>query len=48
MWYLGDNRVSEPHDGAPHVVLCPCTPHPTLTLQCDCIWRWTCRGGEVK
>ena len=28
MWYLGDKRVSKPHDSAPHVVLCSCTPHP--------------------
>lgn len=50
MWYLGDKRASEPHDSAPHVVLCPCTPiHAgALTLQRSCVWRRTCKGGEVK
>lgn len=39
MWYLGDERVSEPHDGAPHVVLCPCTPpsnpNPAMRLHLE-------------
>lgn len=50
MWYLGDKKVSKPHDSAPMwcCALVPPIHAGALTLQRNCVWRWTCRDGEVK